>query len=115
MRRAQRVLNCVVTAVAWTLLAPAAADANQPPLAVANAGQNIQTGQVFNQVTVFIGPADTGVLVPVTGSGSSDPDGGPLTYAWVCRGANGDKCVFLTGASDQVDFRPVLPEGTWDI
>jgi hypothetical protein len=115
MHKAGRGLICVFSTLAWTLLSPATAQANQPPRAVANAGQDIQTGQVFNQITVYIGPADTGILVAVTGSGSSDLDGDALTYDWVCRGTNGAKCIFLTGASNQVDFRPVLPEGTWNI
>ena len=89
--------------------------ANQPPHAVANAGQDIQTGQVFSQVTVYIGPTETGTVVSVTASGSTDPDNDALTYLWACRGANDEKCVFLSVPLNQVNFRPVLPEGRWNI
>ena len=96
-------------------MSAATALANQPPHAVANAGQDIQTGQVFSQVTVYIGPTETGTVVSVTASGSTDPDNDALTYLWACRGANDEKCVFLSVPLNQVNFRPVLPEGRWNI
>ena len=51
-----------------------AASANQPPRAVASVGVDLNTGQVLNQVTLFIGPTDSGIPKTV-GGGSTDPDG----------------------------------------
>src|SRR6185503_18659719 len=108
-------LICVFSVVAGLVL-PATAQANDPPHAVASAGQDLQTGQVLNQVIVYKGPAQTGALVHVTGSGSLDPDGDPLTYRWECRGPDGAKFInFGSTPTNQVNFQPVLPEGTWNI
>ena len=116
MRRAGRVLSYVITAVTWILPLAVPAQANQAPTAVASAGVDTETGQALNQVTLYIGPTDSGKPFTVTGSGSSDPDGDPLTYNWVCRATNGNKCLFGPGVPpNQVNFRPVFPEGTWDI
>jgi Ni,Fe-hydrogenase III small subunit len=57
-----------------TILAPSA-QANQPPKAVAAAGVDPNTGQVLDQVTLFIGPADSGIPFTIAAGGSSDPDG----------------------------------------
>ena len=97
MRRAGRVLSYVITAVTWILPLAVPAQANQAPTAVASAGVDTETGQALNQVTLYIGPTDSGKPFTVTGSGSSDSDGDPLTYNWVCRATNGNKCLFGLG------------------
>jgi hypothetical protein len=51
------------------------AHANQPPKAVASAGMDPSTGHLLNSVTLFVGPADSGIPFTVAGGGSSDPDG----------------------------------------
>ncbi len=106
----------VVVALTVLTIAPSAF-ANQPPKAVASAGVDLSTGQVLNQVTLFIGPSDSGIAYTITGGGSSDPDGDALTYRWDCtdQAANG-KCIFLLFvAANQVNFRPTFPAGTFDI
>ena len=116
MRRAIFVVPMIVSLAALTILAPSAY-ANQPPKAVAAAGADPNTGQVLNLVTLFIGPSDTGIPYTIAGGGSSDPDGDPLTYKWDCTDqATNGKCIFLFGAAtNQVNFRPTFPPGTFDI
>jgi len=116
MRRAVFVVSTIVGVAVLAILAPSAY-ANQPPKAVAAAGVDPNTGQVLSQVTRFIGPADTGIAQTIAGGGSSDPDGDPLTYKWDCTDpATDGKCAFLLGvATNQVNFRPTFPPGTFDI
>jgi len=96
-------------------LAPVAS-ANQSPHAVASAGVDPSTGHVLSSVTLYIGPADSGIPHTIAGGGSSDPDGDPLTYRWDCTDqATGNKCLFFGVATNQVNYRPTFPPGTYDI
>ncbi|HEV8383540.1 MAG TPA: HYR domain-containing protein [Candidatus Acidoferrales bacterium] len=96
-----------------TILAPSA-HANQPPKAVAAAGVDPNTGLVLSQVTLFIGPADSGISHTISGGGSTDPDGDPLRYQWNCWDGNGNKCPFLQLIVVNVtDVRALFPAGTY--
>lgn len=116
MRTVRAILSCVISAVAGTLVATAAGapEPNSAPTAVASAGQDLQTGEVFNQVTLYIGPADPGIQFTVTGSGSTDPDGDQLSFRWGCRDDNGNSCLSV-GSTNPADFRSLFREGRWDV
>ncbi len=69
---------------------------NKPPVANAGADQRLGTG---------VGAIDCSANVTLNGSGSSDPDGNALTYAWAWSGGS------VSGASPTV----VLPVGSTTI
>lgn len=115
MYSSRLVVSMLASLAVLTILAPSAY-ANQAPKAVAAAGVDPNSGQVLNQVTLVIGPTDTGKPLTITGSGSYDPDGDTLAYRWICTDqATGSPMFLLGAATNQVDFRPTFPPGTFDV
>ena len=90
------------------------AQGNQPPKAVASAGVDPATGQVVSSVTLYIGPSDATATHTVSGAGSSDPDGDPLSYQWQCADDQGNKCGQLN-VVNVTDGRGTFIPGTYHL
>jgi hypothetical protein len=73
--------------------------ANRPPTAVAGAAQNVTTGAV----------------VTFSGSGSSDPDGNTITYAWQLTSRPAGSVATLTGATTVSPTLRADRDGTYGV